>query len=147
MQTFLFLTQLSFAIMIFMPSLLLLRLEHFLYCPVWFLALAIKMYEDEQHSVTLMVTRLDCTETWVGRTEAYDWATAIVRHTCQSSGATWKGELKTVIPVKSVVNGFVFKFILIDVPEDIVQSVLRPGLENKGVHSEKNGATRSGSSP
>ena len=114
-----------------MPSLFLLSLEPFLYCPVWFLYLVITMSEDEEQSCVLVVTRLDCKDTYVSRPEAYEWATAIVRHICQSSGATWQGQLKAAIPLKSVINGFLFKIILIDVPEDMIQSVLIPGLEQR----------------
>ena len=89
------------------------------------------MCEDEEQCCVLMVTRTDCKDTHVTRPAGYEWAKELIRHICQSTGATWEGQLKAVVPLRSVINGFLFKVILIDVPEELIQRVLVPGMEQR----------------
>ena len=89
------------------------------------------MSEDEEKCCVLMVTRMDCNDTHVTRPAAHEWATALIRHICQSTGETLEGQLKAAIPLTSVINGFLFKVILMDVPEELIQRALVPGMQQR----------------
>ena len=75
---------------------------------------------------------MDFTASWVDRNDAFHWGTGLVRDICQSTDTVWKGELKTVVPCKASINGFIYKFILVDVPDEVIDSVLTPELRKKG---------------
>ena len=89
------------------------------------------MSDSEDTSVVLLVTRLDYTQTWVDRNDAFTWATVLIRDICQCTNTVWKGELKTVVPWKASINGFIYKFILVDVPDEVIDSVLTPELRKR----------------
>ena len=89
------------------------------------------MYEDEAQSCVLLVTRMDFKEKSITRQAAYEWATDVIRHICDSSGTIWEGQLKASIPLRAVVDGFLFKVILMNVPDDLVSRALIPGMEQR----------------
>ena len=76
----------------------------------------------------LLVTRLDYNEKSVSRKAAYEWATELLRDVFLTSEKSFEGELKAVIPLRAVIDGFLFKFILLNVPDDLVFQVLIPGM-------------------
>ena len=95
-------------------------------CPFCYFPLNIRMSDSEDTTVVLLVTRLDYTQTWVDRNEAFTWGTTLIRDICQCTNTVWKGDLKTVVPWRASINGFIYKFILVDVPDEVIDSVLTP---------------------
>lgn len=61
--------------------------------------------------------------------EAYSWAQRLVKQIFADSGQAWEGELKTVKQKKRTTNGFMFYFILEEVPRQNIEGVLIPGLK------------------
>ena len=90
------------------------------------------MVSDEPKSYVLIVTRLDHKVEWTSRPESYKWAKELCQDIVESASRTFQGELKTVIPLRSVITGFQYKIVLLDVPEDFLAEVLLPGLEHRG---------------
>ena len=91
------------------------------------------MRDNAETSCVLLVTRLEYKppEKGTNRKASYEWGTSLFQDIIESSSKTFEGELKTVIPLRIVIRGFLYKFILSNVPDELVMQVLIPGLQQR----------------
>ena len=89
----------------------------------------------------LLVTKRDHSEGYAKRKDAWTWASKFLRDIVQEDDREWQGELIGAIPVGLTMNGFKYKFILDDVPPEMIEICIIPGLRAKAckvvrVHEE-----------
>ena len=70
------------------------------------------------------------TDQWEGlaRKEAWKWASRLLRDIVRKDDRDWEGELRAVIPMHTTMHGFKYKFCLDDVPEEMLEMCIIPGL-------------------
>ena len=83
----------------------------------------------DENSCVLLVTVAGQFEGWVDRREAYEWASNIIRDAVRDAGTFFEGELRAVIPLGNTVAGVKIKLQFADVPEALMNSIIRPAFE------------------
>ena len=86
---------------------------------------------QDDESCVLMVTVSGHFDDWVSRQEAYKWALQIVRRATHDASATWEGDLRQVVPVRTTITGMMLKLHFVGVPESLMTSVIIPGFEKR----------------
>ena len=79
----------------------------------------------------LLVTKRDHSEGYAKRKEAWTWASKFLHDIVQEDDREWQGELIGAIPVGLTMNGFKYKIILDDVPPEMIEICIIPGLQAK----------------
>jgi hypothetical protein len=90
---------------------------------------------EESNPVALLVTKLGHNQPKVKRSDALTWGMAMIREIMSESEAKWEGNLKAVIPLTEQVEGFLYKMIFHDVPEELLRSVVIPGMQLMGCNA------------
>ena len=66
------------------------------------------------------------------RRQAYAWACKIVRDAIMEHGALMEGTLRNAIPLRESIEGMQIKLIFVDVPSEMMHSVIIPAFEKAG---------------
>jgi hypothetical protein len=83
---------------------------------------------DDRNIVALLVTKLGQNKQRVRQSDAFTWATVMLRKIITQADAKWEGTLDTVIPLTEQVDGFLYKMVFEDMPEDLLHNVIIPGM-------------------
>ena len=86
--------------------------------------------DEESTTCCLIITKLEQWEQY-SRKEAYAWASMLLRRIVEKDGMCWKGEMKAVIPMGMSVGGSRYKAVLVDVPEEMIETSIIPGLQGQ----------------
>ena len=86
---------------------------------------------DEGKKSLLFITVQDEWES-MPRVEAHNWLSKLFRKITKNDNATWEGELRSVQPIPSGIEGCKYKVVLYDVPEELIDSSIIPGLKAEG---------------
>ena len=86
--------------------------------------------DEESDTCLLIITKLDQWEPY-SRREAYAWASVLLRSIVEKADMRWQGEMKAVIPMGMSVTGCRYKAVLIDVPEQMIDHTIIPGLQGQ----------------
>ena len=62
---------------------------------------------------------------------------------CIAHKVVWEGELKAVLPLRATVAAVVFNAVFIEVPDELMENHITPGLEERDC-TVKTGATAKG---
>ena len=89
-----------------------------------------KNMDEESNTCVLITTKLDQWEPY-SRKEAYAWASVLLRSIVEKAEMRWQGEMKAVIPIGMSVTGCRYKAVLSDVPEEMIDDTIMPGLQGQ----------------
>ena len=67
------------------------------------------------------------------RKQAYAWACNIVRDGVMEHGALMEGTLRNAIPLRESIEGMQIKLIFVDVPSEMMRTIIVPAFEKSGV--------------
>ena len=88
--------------------------------------------EQEPDFTTLLVSASSLSSK-TNRKQAYAWACKVVRDAMQQKGALMEGTLRNVIPLREGIDGMQLKVIFVDVPAELMSTVIQPAFEDTGV--------------
>ena len=66
------------------------------------------------------------------RKEAYAWACKTVREAIMDHGAMMEGTLRNAIPFRESIEGMQIKLIFVDVPSELMKTIIVPAFEKTG---------------
>ena len=72
------------------------------------------------------------------RKQAYVWACKIVRDAIMEHGAMTEGTLRNAILLRESIEGMQVKFILVDVPSEMMRTIIVPAFEKAGAVQKLN---------
>ena len=88
--------------------------------------------DPDANCCIMIVTVLNYREDYISRSDAFKWATKIIRTATKEADTSFEGELHKVIPLRSTVTGIQFKFHFVGVPEQLMSTVIIPAFEKQG---------------
>ena len=88
--------------------------------------------DPDANCCIMTVTVLNYREDYISRSDAFKWATKIIRTATKEAETSFEGELHKAILLKSTVTGIQFKLHFVGVPEQLMSTVIIPAFEKQG---------------
>ena len=88
------------------------------------------MESSSDFSAMIIATGMLSAQT--NRKQAYAWACKIVRDAIMEHGALMEGTLRNAIPLRESIEGMQIKLIFVDVPSEMMRTIIVPAFEKAG---------------
>ena len=86
------------------------------------------MEQTSDFSALIVTTGMLSAQT--NRKQAYAWACKIVREAIMEHGSMMEGTLRNTIPLRESIDGMQIKLIFVDVPSEMMGTIIVPAFEN-----------------